>query len=126
MFPAEARTDTGYRVACSASAAGSHACGHAVERAVAGLGREAGLVLIFTACDVDPEAAVREAQAAAGAAHVAGMTGSGAIGASGLLKQGCSAIAFSSSLATGVGAVDAGDARAAGREATDQALAAIG
>jgi hypothetical protein len=126
MFPsARTRTDIRDRVAASASAAGSRACSDAVEGAMAALGREAGLVLIFTADDVDPDGVAREAQEAAGGAHVAGMTGTGAIGAHGLLEAGCSAIAFSSSLAAGVGAVEAGDARAAGRDATAEALAAI-
>jgi hypothetical protein len=125
MFPA-ARTDIRNRVAGSGSAAGSHASGAAVERAIASLGGEAGLVLVFTAGDVDPDTAAGEAQAAAGGAHVAGMTGTGAIDEQGLLKTGCSAIAFSSSLSTGVGAVEAGDSRTAGRDATANALAAIG
>jgi hypothetical protein len=124
MFPA-AKTDKRHRVAGSASAAGSQACADAVEGAIAALGRKPGLVLIFPAGDVDPDAAAYEAQAAAGGALVAGMTGTGAIDADGLVKTGCSAIALSSSLSTGVGAVEADDARTAGREATAKALAAI-
>lgn len=124
MFPA-ARIEIRDRVAASASAAGSHACADAVEGAVAALGREAGLVVIFTAGDVDPDDAAGDARAAAGGAHVVGMTGTGAIDADGLLQTGCSAIAFSSSLAAGLGAADAGDARTAGRDATAEALAAI-
>jgi len=119
------RTSTRERVAGSASASGSTACADAVECAVADLGREAALVLIFPTGDIDPDAAVGEAQAAAGGAQVAGMTGTGAIGAGGLVETGCSAIAFSSQVSAGVGAVEAGDARDAGREATGQALAAI-
>jgi hypothetical protein len=124
MFPA-ARTHIEQRLAGAASALGSHAPAEAVERAVSALGREAGLVLIFTSGEMDPETAAREAQAAAGVAHVAGMTGTGVIGANRLLETGCSAIAFSSSLATGVGAVEGGDPREAGREATAEALAAV-
>jgi hypothetical protein len=113
------------RLAGSASAAGTHACGDAVEGAIAALGREAGLVLIFPAGDLDPDAAAGEAQAAARGACVAGMTGTGAIGADGLVGTGCSAIAFSSSLCAGVGAVQAGDPRTAGHDAAASALAAI-
>jgi hypothetical protein len=119
------RTDIGDRVAGSASATGPQPCADAVERAIAQLGRDAGLVLIFTAGDLDPEAAASEAQAAAGGAHVAGMTGTGVIDAHGLVQTGCSAIAFPSSLATGVGAVATCDSRAAGRDATAEALRAI-
>jgi hypothetical protein len=124
MFTA-GRTDIRNRVAASASSSGSHACADAVERAIAALGREAGLVLIFTSGDVDPDVAASEAKAAAGGAHVAGMTGTGAIDADGLLRSGCSAIAFSSSLSTGVGAAETDDSRRAGRDATAAALAAI-
>lgn len=121
-----AKSETRYRIAGSGSAAGSRACGESVERALIALGREAGLVLIFPAGDIDPEVAAREAQEAAGGARVAGMTGSGAIEADRLVKTGCSAIAFSSAFSTGVGAADARDARTAGRDATSAALAGIG
>jgi hypothetical protein len=53
------------------------------------------------------------------------MTGTGAIGADGLVETGCSAIAFSSRVSAGVGAAEAGDSREAGRQATATALAAI-
>jgi hypothetical protein len=124
MYPA-AKTDTRNRVAASASAEGRDSCAEAVERAVAGLGRDPGLVLIFTAGDIDPDAVARQAQAAAGGAQVAGMTGTAAVGPRRPLKTGCSAIAFSSSFSTGVSAVEAQDPRAAGREATAEALAGI-
>lgn len=119
-------TDTRARVAASASAEGSDSCGEAVERAVVGLGEEPGLVLIFTAGDVDPEASAREAQAAARGGKVAGMTGTGAFGVDQPLKTGCSALALSSSFTTGISAVEAQHPRAAGREATAAALAAMG
>ncbi|MFL5926064.1 MAG: FIST signal transduction protein [Gaiellaceae bacterium] len=124
MFSAR-RTTIRHDIAGSASAAGKHACRDAVEGAIADLGQEAGLVLIFTAGEIDAAAAAAEAKAAAGAAHVAGMGGTGTIGAPGLLKAGCSAMAFSASLWSGVGVVEAGDSRAAGRDATAEALAAI-
>ena len=113
------------RMAGSATAAGAHAPAVAVERAVAALGREASIVLIFPVGDVDPDTVVGEAQEAAGRALVAGMTGTAAIGADGLIQTGCSAIAFSSSLRAGIGAVEGGNARTAGREAAAKALAGI-
>jgi hypothetical protein len=124
MIPA-ATPDICDRVAGSATAAGKHAPSVAVERAVAALGREAGLVLIFPAGDVDPDTVVGEAQEAAGPALVAGMTGTAAIGSDGVIQAGCSAIAFSSSLRAGVGAVAGGDPRTAGRDAAAKALAGI-
>jgi hypothetical protein len=123
MLPATT-PDTRDRVAGSASAAGTYACGDAVEGAIAALGQKPGLVLIFPAGDIAPDDAALQAHAAASGASVAGMTGSGAIGEGRVIDTGCSAIAFSSSLPTGVGAVEAGDPRTAGREAAAQALAA--
>ena len=124
MSPA-AKTDIRERVAGSASAAGPRPCGEAVERAIAELGREPGLVLVFPAADADTDAVAAEAQGAARGASVAGMTGTAAIGAKGLVDAGCSAIAFSTSLQTGVGASQSGDPRAAGHEATAKAVAAV-
>ena len=79
MSPA-ARTDIRERVAGSASAAGSRPCADAVERAIEDLGREPGLVLVFPAGDADPDAVAAEAQETAAGVHVAGMTGTAAIG----------------------------------------------
>jgi hypothetical protein len=124
MCPAAA-SDIRDRVAGSASATGTHACADAVERAIAELDRDPEVVLVFPAGDADPEAVVAEAEDAACGAHVAGMTGTGAIGGDGLVETGCSAIAFSSSLRAGVGAADVGDPRTAGRDAAAKALAAI-
>jgi hypothetical protein len=125
MYPG-GKTDIRDRIAASASAEGSHSCAEAVERAVTELEREPSLVLFFTAGDVDPDVSACEAQAAAGGARVAGMTGTGVIGPDRPLKPGCSALALSSSFSTGVSAVDGKDPRAAGRQATAEALAGIG
>jgi hypothetical protein len=125
-MPPAARTDIRERVAGSASAGGERACADAVERAIAELGGEPGLVLVFPAGDVDPDAVATEAHEAAPGVPVAGMTGTAAIGATGLVDTGCSAIAFSASMPTGVGASRSGDPRLAGREATTKALATIG
>jgi hypothetical protein len=124
MSPA-ARTHIRERVAGSASAGGPRPCADAVERAIAELGSEPGLVLVFPARDADPDAVAAEAHEAAGGACIAGMTGTAAIGAEGLVDIGCSAIAFSASLQAGVGTSQGGDPRAAGREATAKAMAAI-
>src|SRR5262249_59145458 len=67
----------------------------------------------------------RDAQAAAGGPHVAGMTGTAALGRDRPLRAGCSALALASSFSTGVGAAEARDPRGAGREATAEALAGI-
>ncbi|MFL5937408.1 MAG: FIST N-terminal domain-containing protein, partial [Gaiellaceae bacterium] len=57
------------------------------------LGADPGLVLIFPTGTADPADAAGQAQAAAGDAHVVGMTGTGAITADGAIATGCSAIA---------------------------------
>jgi hypothetical protein len=62
------------------------------------------------------------AQAAAGDARVAGMTGTGTITIDGPRETGCSAVAFNASLSVGIGTSTASDPRAAGRSAADDAL----
>jgi hypothetical protein len=111
--------------AASASAASARACAEAVERAIAALEDEPGLVLVFSAGAEDPDVVAAEAQKAAAGASSAGMTGTAAIAADGVVEAGCSAIAFSTALPAGVGTSDAGDSRTAGCEATAKAIAAI-
>ncbi len=94
----------------------------AVAQAVEALGSDPGLVLIFPTGVLDPADAAEQAQAAAGDAHVVGMTGTGAITAEGAIATGCSAIAFSPSLAVGVGVGTALEPRARGRQAAEEAL----
>ena len=120
-----ATLDIHNRMAGSASGTGTHAAASAVERAIAALDRDPGLVLVFPTAPIDPDTVAVEAQAAARGARVAGMTGTAVIGANGLIDNGCSAIAFSSVLEIGVGASEADDPRTCGREAAQKALAAI-
>ena len=103
---------------------GLHACFDAVQQAVEALGSEAGLVLIFPT-GIDPGEAVADAEAAAGGAHVAGMTGTGAIAPGGAIATGCSALAFSTAVPAGIGTAAAPDPRAAGRAAAERALAGV-
>jgi hypothetical protein len=110
------------RLAGAGVAVGGRAPFEAVEEAVGALGREPGLVLIFPTGDLDPREAATQAQAAAGNARVAGMTGTGAITRKGAIESGCSAVAFGSSLPVGVGTSTSSDPRAAGRSAAAQAL----
>jgi len=124
MTPA-AIANTSERLAASASASGPNACAAAVEGAVATLDHDPGLVLIFPAGHDDPDAAAGEARVAACGARVAGMTGTAAISAGDVIASGCSAIAISSALATGVGVAETDDPRRAGLHATETALAEI-
>jgi hypothetical protein len=99
-------------------------CLEAVEHAVEAVGGEPGLVLIFPT-GVHPADAATQAQAAAGDAHVVGMTGTGAISADGAIATGCSAIAFNASMPFGVGIGASADPRHAGRVAAEDALTAV-
>jgi hypothetical protein len=110
------------RLAGAGAAVGVRAPFEAVEEAVEALGRDPGLVLIFPTGVLDPQEAATQAQAAAGNARVAGMTGTGAIALSGAIESGCSAVAFDSSLSVGVGTGTSSDPRAAGRSAAREAL----
>jgi hypothetical protein len=113
------------RLAGAGAAVGLRAPFEAVEKAVEALGGDPGLVLIFPAGVADPQEAAKQAQAAAGDARVAGMTGSGAITLGGAIESGCSAVAFDSSLPVGVGTGTASDPRSAGRSAATEALFGI-
>jgi hypothetical protein len=113
------------RLAGAGDAVGVRAPFEAVEQAVEALGRDPGLVLIFPTGVLDPHESVTQAQAAAGNARVAGMTGSGAISLSGAIESGCSAVAFDSSLPVGVGTSTSSDPRAAGRSAAGEALLGV-
>ena len=109
----------------ASSAEGTRACYDAVTQAVRALGRDAGLVLIFPTGVADPRDALAQAQAAAGVAQVAGMTGTGAITAGGAIANGCSALVFADSVPVGVGVGAAREPRSAGRAAAEDALARV-
>jgi hypothetical protein len=113
------------QLAGAGAAVGLRAPFEAVEKAVEALGGDPGLVLIFPAGVLDPQEAATQAQAAAGDARVAGMTGSGAITLGGAIESGCSAVAFDSSLAVGVGTGTSSDSRTAGRSAVAEALSGV-
>jgi hypothetical protein len=113
------------QLAGAGAAVGLRAPFEAVEKAVEALGGDPGLVLIFPAGVLDPQEAATQAQAAAGDARVAGMTGSGAITLGGAIESGCSAVAFDSSLPVGVGTGTSSDSRTAGRSAVAEALSGV-
>ena len=113
------------RLAGAGAAVGLRAPFEAVEKAIQALDSDPGLVLIFPAGVLDPQEVAMQAQAAAGDARVAGMTGSGAITVGGAIETGCSAVAFGSSLAAGVGVDVSPDPRTAGRSAAAEALSGV-
>jgi len=118
-MPVDAATAS---LAAGAAAHGSAALPRAIKGAIAGLDGPAGLVLVFpSGRDAIPPGggwAVPEG------ASVVGITGNGAIAATGSVEDGCAAIAFERSLAHGVGiSRGAGGAqREAGRAAAAEAL----
>jgi hypothetical protein len=113
------------RLAGAGAATGVRAPFDAVQEAVEALGRDPGLVLFFPTGDLDPQEAAMQAQAAAGDARVAGMTGSGVITPGGALESGCSAVAVDTSVPVGIGTGTSSDPRAAGRSAAGEALFSI-
>ena len=102
------RPDTRKHVAGAATAAGRNSCGEAVERAIADLGQRARARPVLSdgprRCRTPQRTRPRRPPRGA---RVAGMTGTAAIGADGLIETGCSAIAFSSSLPAGWGRSEA-------------------
>ena len=66
-----------------------------------------------------------QAQAAAGDARVAGMTGTGVITPDGAIESGCSAVALDSSVPVGIGTSTSSNPRVAGRSAADEALSGV-
>lgn len=110
-------------LAAAGRAHGADAPREAVAEAVAQAGPRPSLVLLFTD-GLDPTAAIGGALAAAGSAPVAGMTASGVITAAGPLDGGASALAFGRDVVAAVGMAEAAssDPRAAGRQATRNAL----
>jgi hypothetical protein len=110
------------RLAGGGAATGVRAPFDAVQEAVEALGRDPGLVLFFPTGDLDPQEAAMQAQAAAGDARVAGVTGTGGITPGGAIESGCSAVAVDSSVPVGIGTSSSSDPRAAGRSAADEAL----
>jgi hypothetical protein len=112
-------------LAGAGAAWGARAPFEAVEEAIDALGRDPGLVLIFPTGVLDPHEAAAQAQAAAGSARVAGMTGSGAITIGGAIESGCSALAFASSVQVGVSAGTSSSPHDAGRSAAAGALSEV-
>ena len=113
------------RLAGAGAALGVRAPFEAVAEAIDALGRKPGLVLIFPTGVLDTQEAATQAQAAAGSARVAGMTGTGAITLGGAIEGGCSALAFASSIRVGVGASTSSNPREAGRSAAAKALSGV-
>jgi hypothetical protein len=116
-------------IAGSGAAAGPEAAGVAVRAALAGLeGTTAQVVIAFAADDLGPDRAAAQAQAAAGDVPVVGLTSDVLLGAPGLVRGGCVALALGDPLRAGIGVATraAADPRAAGRAAAAEALAGLG
>ena len=110
-------------LAATAAAHGADAVPRAVGAAIAGLGGKSGLVLAFpSGHDAVPTGA---GWALPDGITLVGLTGNGAIAATGSIEEGCAAIAFDRSVAHGVGVSREAAAaqREAGRAAAAEALA---
>jgi hypothetical protein len=112
----------------NAALAGPDCVGRSVRAADGGLGgRPASIVLVFPPAGVPPAESAEQAAAAAGGAHVAGMTSADVLTSSGPVVEGCAALAFDDSVQAGIGIATraSADPRAAGRAATADALAGL-
>ena len=108
-------------------AVGERAGRDAVLQAVAALGRDPSLVLLFPDGSLDASLALDQARAAVPGVDVAGMTASGEIGPGGPIEDGCSAMAFGPAVGAGVGVAESAsrDPRAAGASAARMALRGV-
>lgn len=108
-------------------AVGPVAARHAVAQAVAALHGTPSLVLLFPDGALDAAEALEQAHALVPGVNVAGMTASGEIGPGGPIELGCSAMAFGSTVAAGVGVAENASRgpRAAGAEAATAALRGV-
>jgi hypothetical protein len=99
----------------------------AVSGALRELGGEASIVLLFASSDLGPARAAAQAQAAAGDVAVVGLTSDACLGAPGVVRGGCVALALGRAIPAGVGVSERAerDPREAGRVAAAEALAAL-
>ena len=126
-IPAAARAQG--PLAGAGHAEGAEAGAEAVRQAVAGLnGGRPSLVLAFPDGGLDASEQLEQAQAHSAGAPVAGMTAGGAIGGTGPLDRGCSALAFGGELEAAVGLVTRAsrNLKAAGRAAAEAAMRKLG
>ena len=110
--------------ACASAGHGPSAAADAVSEAVARLASDPSLILLFPDGCLDAGEALSAARTAAPSAQIAGLTASGVVGSAGPLEAGCSAMAFGSGAAVGVGVAEKAsrNARTAGRDAATEAL----
>jgi hypothetical protein len=114
------------RLAAAGSADGPQSADRAAVEAIGGLAGPPSLVLAFPS-GLHPTVAARSLSTVCGGAPLAGITGSGAIGARGPIERGCAAIAFDSSIrvAIGVARNATRDLSGAARIATAEALGGV-
>src|SRR5205823_9641392 len=101
----------------------------AVRGALALLGdAPASVVFMFASDDLGPARAAAQAQATAGDVPVVGLTSDACLGAPGVVRGGCSALALGSAVAAGIAVAERADEdpRGAARSAAAEALAALG
>ena len=115
-------------MAGAGAAAGPDSAGAAVRCAVQQLDARPSAVVLFASSDLGPARAAAQAQAAAGDVPVVGLTSDACLGAPGVVRGGCTALALGSDIRTGVAVAEQADRdpRGAGRAAAAEALAALG
>ena len=112
-------------LAGAGAAAGPDSAPEAVRRALTAVGEEAQVIILFAASDLGPDRVAAQAQAAAGSVPVVGLTSDACIGAPGVVRGGCSALALASPLRVGIAVATEADhdPYEAGRSAAAKALA---
>ena len=115
-------------MAGAGAAAGPDSAGVAVAGALRELRGPASVVLLFASTDLGPARAAAQGQAAAGDVPVAGLTSDACLGAPGVVRGGCVALALGTAIHAGVAVAERADRdpRRAGRVAAAEALAALG
>jgi hypothetical protein len=114
-------------VAGAGAAAGPESAGVAVAGALRELAGEPSVVLLFASADLGPARAAAQGQAMAPDVPVVGLTSDACMGAPGVVRGGCVALALSSAIPAGVSVAEHADVdpRDAGRVAAAGALAAL-
>ena len=122
------RAATTQELAAAASSSEADAIERSCSDAVQALEGEVGLLIAFASGELDYDAGAEALERAAGGAPAAGMTGKGLMSEGGPVDEGCVAIAFGRDVSAALGRrVDASsDLRAAGHDATKEALEGLG
>ena len=120
-------SDVATAPAGAGAAAGPDSAGTAVRRALEPVGPDARVVFLFASPDLGSDRVAAQAQAAAGDVPVLGMTSDACLGAPGVVRGGCTALALGPpyEVSYAIAHEASRDPRAAGRAAAAEAMAGL-